>query len=105
MRHLERQAPAQAPHRRRLRTATSRLLAAALLFWTVQPGRAIAEIALETNKVTALINAAEPGVADAAGWAQEILDNLAELDLPQEVENVVITHPLRRVGLADSLFG
>ena len=64
------------------------LLAAALVCWTVQIGRADAETILGRAEVTALIVAAEPGVKDAAGWAQDILDNLAALKIPQTEENI-----------------
>src|ERR671917_2041197 len=51
------------------------LLGPALVCWMVQTGRADAETILGRAEVTALIVAAEPGIRDAAGWAQDILDN------------------------------
>ena len=85
-------AQAVLPHASKARQGLSKLLpfllGAALACWPMQTGRAEAQTTLGRGEVTALILAVEPGVKDAAGWAEDILTNLASLKIPQTEENV-----------------
>jgi hypothetical protein len=83
----DRRSPASAA-RRGPRRVLSFLFGAALAGSMVQTAPAAAEAAPGRAEVAALIGAAAPGVRDAAGWAQDILANLAALKIPQTDENI-----------------
>ena len=67
------------------RHARSLILAACFL---AAPGIAQAEPSLAAPAVQALIDAAEPGTRDSAGWAKDLLSVLAETGFARSPENV-----------------
>jgi hypothetical protein len=80
--------PPESVTRRGWHRLLSLLFGAVLVGGSLHVVRADAETMPGRAELAALITAAAPSVKDAAGWAQDILANLAALKIPQTEENI-----------------